>query len=91
MTKSELIELLARRQPQLAYKDIELSVKTMLEHMTSLLASGERIGDPRLWQFFPALPPAQGRPQSKSGEPVFTARQICPALQARQTDAGKGR
>ncbi|HHQ42834.1 MAG TPA: integration host factor subunit beta, partial [Chromatiales bacterium] len=28
MTKSELIEVLARKQTQLAYKDVELAVKT---------------------------------------------------------------
>lgn len=47
MTKSDLIEALfnslARKQAQLAYKDIELAVKTMLEHMGRALAEGERI------------------------------------------------
>ena len=43
MTKSELIEILAQKQKQLAYKDVELAVKSMLEHMAQCLASGERI------------------------------------------------
>jgi len=43
MTKSELIESLSRRQSQLAYKDVELAVKTILEHMATTLSSGERI------------------------------------------------
>ena len=43
MTKSELIEVLARKQPQLAYRDIELAVKTILEYMSASLSSGERI------------------------------------------------
>ncbi|MEJ2058860.1 MAG: integration host factor subunit beta [Gammaproteobacteria bacterium] len=43
MTKSELIEALARRQSHLAYKDIELSVKSLLELMSESLADGERI------------------------------------------------
>lgn len=43
MTKSELIEILAQKQTQLAYKDVELAIKTMLEHMASTLANGERI------------------------------------------------
>ncbi|QKT04786.1 integration host factor subunit beta [Ectothiorhodospiraceae bacterium 2226] len=43
MTKSELIENLARAHSQLAYKDVELAVKTMLEHMTQTLANGDRI------------------------------------------------
>ncbi|MBD2859916.1 integration host factor subunit beta [Spongiibacter sp. KMU-158] len=43
MTKSELIELIAERQPQLSHKDIELAVKTMIEHMSQVLATGSRI------------------------------------------------
>ena len=43
MTKSELIERVAQRQTQLAYRDIELAVKTILELMAQRLAGGERI------------------------------------------------
>lgn len=43
MTKSELIERLISRHDQLSVKDVELAVKTMLDHMTEALASGERI------------------------------------------------
>lgn len=43
MTKSELIERLAARQTQLSLKDIELVVKSLLEHMAQSLAQGERI------------------------------------------------
>lgn len=43
MTKSELIELLAAKQPQLDYKDVELAVKELLEQMSAALAAGERI------------------------------------------------
>ena len=43
MTKSELIESLVRKQSQLGYRDVELAVKTMLEHMGQTLATGERI------------------------------------------------
>ncbi|MFT5604029.1 MAG: integration host factor subunit beta [Paracoccaceae bacterium] len=43
MTKSELIELIAGMESQLSHKDIELAVKTMLEHMSETLATGERI------------------------------------------------
>ncbi|WP_416224089.1 integration host factor subunit beta [Thiohalophilus sp.] len=43
MTKSELIEILSQKQSQLAYKDVELAVKTMLDHMATTLANGERI------------------------------------------------
>lgn len=43
MTKSELIERLAERQTQLSLKDVELVVKSLLEHMAQSLAQGERI------------------------------------------------
>lgn len=43
MTKSELIELIASRQTQLSSKDVELAVKTIIEHMSQTLAVGERI------------------------------------------------
>ena len=43
MTKSELIEQLARLQGQLAVKDVELAVKGMLDQMSDALAGGERI------------------------------------------------
>ena len=43
MTKSELIERIAQKQTQLAYRDVELAVKTILEHMAERLASGDRI------------------------------------------------
>lgn len=48
MTKSELIERIVAAQSQqsgsqLTNKDIELAVKTMIEQMSSTLASGERI------------------------------------------------
>ncbi|MCX2981172.1 integration host factor subunit beta [Halieaceae bacterium IMCC14734] len=43
MTKSELIELISSRQTQLSAKDVELAVKTILEHMSQTLSSGERI------------------------------------------------
>ena len=43
MTKSELIETIAARQTQLSSKDVELAVKTILEHMSQSLSQGERI------------------------------------------------
>ena len=43
MNKSELIERIVVHQEQLSVRDVELAVKTMLEHMTQVLSSGERI------------------------------------------------
>ncbi len=70
MTKSELIEMLARRQAQLAYKDVELAVKTILEHMANTLSNGERIEIRGFGSFsLHYRPPRVGR-NPKSGEPV---------------------
>ncbi len=43
MTKSELIEKIASIQTQLSTRDVELAVKTMLDHMAEALAEGDRI------------------------------------------------
>jgi len=43
MTKSELIEHLIDRHPELSVKDVELAVKAMLDHMTEALSNGDRI------------------------------------------------
>ena len=43
MTKSELIEVLSRRQPHLKADDVDLAVKSLLEMMGGALAHGERI------------------------------------------------
>ncbi|MGY0504508.1 integration host factor subunit beta [Luteimonas sp. e5] len=43
MTKSELIEILARRQPHLKQEDVDMAVKGLLEMMAAALASGGRI------------------------------------------------
>jgi integration host factor subunit beta len=43
VTKSELIEVLARKQPHLPLKDVELAVRCVVDHLSDTLASGERI------------------------------------------------
>jgi integration host factor subunit beta len=43
MTKSELIDRLAGRFPQLAAKDADFSVKMMLDAMSGALLAGDRI------------------------------------------------
>ena len=78
MTKSELIEVLAKRQAQLAYKDVELAVKTILEHMAQTLSSGERIEIRGFGSFsLHYRPPRVGR-NPKSGEPVSLPAKYVP-------------
>lgn len=43
MTKSELVELIASKQTQLSVKDVELAVKTIIDHMSQSLSEGRRI------------------------------------------------
>ena len=43
MTKSELVEIIASKQTQLSVKDVELAVKTIIEHMSHSLSDGQRI------------------------------------------------
>jgi integration host factor subunit beta len=78
MTKSELIEALARRQIQLAYKDVELAVKTILENMANALSNGERIEVRGFGSFsLHYRPPRVGR-NPKSGDPVSLPAKYVP-------------
>lgn len=70
VTKSELIEGLARKQSHLAYKDVELAVKTLIEEMSNALSGGERIEVRGFGSFsLHFRPPRVGR-NPKTGESV---------------------
>ena len=70
MTKSDLIDIIARKQSHLAYNDVELSVKTLLEQMSEALAGGERIEIRGFGSFsLHFRPPRVGR-NPKTGESV---------------------
>ncbi|MFO8024013.1 integration host factor subunit beta [Thiohalophilus sp.] len=78
MTKSELIEILSQKQSQLAYKDVELAVKTMLDHMATTLANGERIEIRGFGSFsLHYRPPRIGR-NPKTGDSVELAAKYVP-------------
>lgn len=78
MTKSELIEILSRKQSQLAYKDVELAVKTVLETMAHSLANGERIEIRGFGSFsLHYRPPRMGR-NPKTGESVSLGSKYVP-------------
>ncbi len=78
MTKSELIEALAQKQSQLAYRDVELAVKAMLDHMTQTLATGERIEIRGFGSFsLHYRPPRTGR-NPKTGDAVTLASKHVP-------------
>lgn len=78
MTKSELIEVLAHKNSNLPFKDIEAAVKTLLEHMSESLADGERIEIRGFGSFsLHYRPPRTGR-NPKTGEAVELAGKYVP-------------
>ena len=78
MTKSELIESLAKKQPYLALKDVELAVKCVIEKMNQALSSGERIEIRGFGSFsLHKRPPRTGR-NPKTGESVNLAEKHVP-------------
>ncbi len=78
VTKSELIEILARKQSHLAHKDVELAVKCILDQMSEALASGQRIEIRGFGSFsLHFRPPRKGR-NPKTGELVALPKKHVP-------------
>lgn len=77
MTKSELVERIARLQGQLSVRDIEFSVKALLEQMTQALAEGRRIEVRGFGSFSLSQRAARTGRNPKTGEPVeLPAKQV---------------
>lgn len=70
MTKSELIDIIAKSQEQLPARDVELAVKSMIEHMSEALASGERIEIRGFGSFSLHYRPARVGRNPRTGEAV---------------------
>ncbi|MFC1602185.1 integration host factor subunit beta [Pseudomonadota bacterium] len=78
MTKSELIDAVAKQQSHLAHSDVELAVKCMLEQISQALASGDRIEIRGFGSFSVHYrPPRQGR-NPKTGASVLLAGKNVP-------------
>lgn len=78
MTKSELIESIARKQKHLPGKDVELAVKHLLELMSEALAEGKRIEIRGFGSFsLHYRPPRLGR-NPKTGEAVALSGKYVP-------------
>ncbi len=78
MTKSELIEVIAREQSHLAYRDVELAVKCMIEQMSRALATGDRIEIRGFGSFsLHYRPPRVGR-NPKTGDSVQLSGKYVP-------------
>ncbi|HLU03147.1 MAG TPA: integration host factor subunit beta [Advenella sp.] len=82
MTKSELIEALAASYPQLAARDTDFAVKTMLDAMTVALSRGQRIEIRGFGSFsLSTRAPRVGR-NPKSGEQVMVPGKRVPHFKA---------
>jgi len=82
MTRSELIQQLATQFPQLTLKDVELTVRTMLDEMSRTLSKGGRIEIRGFGSFgINHRPPRKGR-NPKSGETVMVPAKYVPHFKA---------
>lgn len=78
MTRSELVNLLADRYPQLAHRDAEFAVKAILECMTDAMGKGHRIEIRGFGSFsITRRPPRIGR-NPRSGEQVAIPEKLVP-------------
>ena len=78
MTKSEIINILSRKQSHLSSKDIELSVKILLEKMSDTLTAGERIEIRGFGSFSLHHRASRNGRNPKTGEKVFLAAKYVP-------------
>lgn len=78
MTRSELIQRLAEQFPQLTLKDIELTVRTILDQMSQSLAKGNRAEIRGFGSFsLNHRPPRKGR-NPKTGASVSIPAKYAP-------------
>jgi len=78
VTKSELIALLAERFPQLALRDADYAVKTILDAMTRSMANGQRIEIRGFGSFSLSRRASRIGRNPKSGEQVMVPAKYVP-------------
>ena len=78
MTKSELIEHLANQQEHLQQKDVELSVRLILDRISQALGRDERVEIRGFGSFSLHHRPARVGRNPKTGEPVEIASKRVP-------------
>ncbi|MGE3769419.1 MAG: integration host factor subunit beta [Bdellovibrionales bacterium] len=95
MTKSDLIELLARKHPHLLARDIERIVNTMFDTITDTLAKGGRVELRGFGAFSVKKREARQGRNPRTGETVSVASKVTPffktgkLLRDRLNGAGK--
>jgi len=70
MIKSELIEALAKQQPHLTLKDVDLAVDCIIEHMCRAVIANDRIEVRGFGAFSLHYHPARVGRNPKTGEPL---------------------
>ena len=82
MTRSDIIERLALRAPQLTFKDAELAVRLILDEMTKTLSKGRRVEVRGFGSFGLSYhPPRNGR-NPKTGAKVLVPAKYVPCFRA---------
>ena len=77
MTKSELIEILVRRQPHLRADDVDLAVKSLLDMMGAALSQDERIEIRGFGSFsLHFRPPRMGRNPKTGAAVALTGKHV---------------
>lgn len=82
MTKSELIERLANINPRLTARDVDETVKAVLDAMTLALANGSRIEIRGFGSFSLNYRPERVGHNPKSGESVVVPAKYVPHFKA---------
>jgi integration host factor subunit beta len=82
MTKSELIERLALRYPQLVAKDLEIAVKMILAAMAKSITQGQRIEIRGFGSFGLSYRPSRVGRNPKSGGAVNIPAKYVPHFKA---------
>ena len=83
MTRAELIQRIALKQPHLSERDVEFAVKRMLDQMAECLAGGGRIEIRGFASYSLHYRPARVGRNPKTGTPVSVPARYAPVLQAR--------
>ena len=78
MTRSDLVKILSRNQSDLAARDVDLAVKSLINIMSNSLSSGERIEIRGFGSFnLQYHQPRRGR-NPRTGEPVNISGKFVP-------------
>lgn len=78
MVKSELIIEIANKQPNLSFKDVELSVNQILENLSDTLSNGGRVEIRGFGSFSLHHRPSRRAHNPKTGERVLTQEKYTP-------------